>query len=264
MNPIIYKEKDLPWAELEQLGLAEKGKLLLPDGDKQALLSGRRTSMQQLRNVSDQQLHIDAIDVKVSLYTNDEGKLMLKAHPIHRYPERPVQLDELEAVQLISGATDLIHKKISGNAGEASELIFEYDAETREFISTDPLQITVPDQVNGQALTPEQRERYRQAKEVEMPDGTTLRYTGIDESPLRSNRLMIIASILLDGGLTYLAYQGLKAMRGNRNHHPEASQLSSEYQHTKSRMEKQAEQSGGYSKADADHHRSYTRSGHSR
>lgn len=264
MNQKIYQEKDLPWAELEELGLASKGKLLLDQSDKDALLSGRRTSVRQLSDIKDGSLQISAIDVKLSLKPDDAGKLQLQAHPIHKYPQQPEALTDLETVQFVSGLTDVLHKTVPGPDGKEREVFYEYDSETHEFIETDPLKITVPDRINGEELTPAQRERYRKGKEIEMSDGTNLRYTGIDADPVRSNRLMLVASILVDGGLTYLAFKALKAFRGNSNHNPEAAQQSEAYKKAKSAMEQQAQKSEASQNVDTGQNREYTRSGRSR
>jgi hypothetical protein len=264
MNQKIYQEKDLPWAELEELGLASKGKLLLEKSDKEALLSGRRTSLQQLSDIKDGSLHISAIDVKLSIKPDAAGKLQLQAHPIHKYPQQPAALTELEAVQFVSGQIDILHKTVPGADGKQKEVFYEYDSETHEFIESDPLQITVPDRINGEEVTPAQRERYRKGKEIELSDGTNLRYTGVDPDPVRSNRLMLVASILVDGGLTYLAYHALKAFRGSTNHHPDAAHQSEGYKKAKSEMDQHTRKPEASQNIDTGHTREYTRTGRSR
>ena len=49
---------------------------------------------------------------------------------------------------------------------------------------------------------------------MELPDHTKLNYSGTDVNGLRSNKLALIASILIDGGLSYMLYTGLHAMFG--------------------------------------------------
>jgi hypothetical protein len=264
MNQQIFKKEQLPLAELEQLGLVKNGELLLSENDKQALLSGRRTSMQQLQNINSSHIHIAAIDVKLSLTQGEDGNVRLQAHPIHKYPQQPAALTELEAVQFVSGQIDVLHKTLPGVDGKPKEVFYEYDSETHEFIETDPLQIIVPDRINGEELTPAQRERYRKGKEIELSDGTNLRYTGVDPDPVRSNRLMLVASILVDGGLTYLAYQALKAFRGNTNHNPEAAHQSEGYKKAKSEIEQHVLKPEAFQNVDTGQNREYTRTGRSR
>lgn len=264
MNQQIFKKEQLPLAELGRLGLAKNGELLLGENDMRALLCGRRTSMQQLQNINGDSIHIAAIDVKLSLAQGEDGSVRLQAHPIHKYPQQPAALTELEAVQFVSGQIDVLHKTVPGADGKEKDVFYEYDSETHEFIETDPSRITVPDRINGEELSPAQRERYRKGKEIELSDGTSLRYTGIDADPVRSNRLMLVASILVDGGLTYLAYRTLKAFRGNTNHHPQAAHQSEGYKKAKSEMEQQGQKAAASQNLDTGQNREYTRSGRSR
>ena len=56
--------------ELESIGLAKWGKLLLDEDDLQALLRGRRTDMLRLENLRFEGLHIAQLDTKLSLRQN--------------------------------------------------------------------------------------------------------------------------------------------------------------------------------------------------
>jgi hypothetical protein len=264
MDQKIYHEKGLPWADLEKLGLANDGKLLLSQTDQDALLSGRRTSLRKLKDIGDTGLHIGEIDVKLSLKGDDKGKLQLQAHPINRYPEPPAGLEEHEAAQLISGEKMLIYKKLHESGNSPYPSIFEYDPETREFIKTDPGKISVPDRVNGEELSPVQREQFRKGEVVEISDGTKFRYTGVDPDPFRADRMLLIASILIDGGLTYVAYHGLKTLAGFLNKDPKAAHKTEAYLKTEAEMESRKAQLQIGKNERNDPNRSYTRSGHSR
>jgi hypothetical protein len=172
-------------------------------------------------------------------------------------------LDELEAVQLISGEKRTIYKKLKQGEDLYHEAIFEFDSDTGEFVKTDPLKISIPEKVNNEELTEAQKERYRQGQEVELKEGTTFRYTGVDANPVRADKLLLIASILIDGGLTYLAYHGLKALAGNRNNDPKAAIKSEGYNKAYAEMEQHKPQNQKVN-PDTDHDRSYTRSGRAR
>lgn len=264
MNPKIYNEKELPWAELVKLGLAAKGKLLLSQIDQDALLSGRRTSLLKLSNIAEGGLNISEIDLKLSLKPDEKGKLQLQAHPINRYPEPPIGLEEHEANQLISGEKMVIYKNRTAPQIAPLEAIFEYDPETREFIRTDPQKITVPDRVNGEELSPEQREQFRKGEMVEISDGTNFCYTGVDPNPIRADRMLLIASLLIDGGLTYIAYHGLKTLAGFLNKDPKANEKSAAYLKAETEMEAQKAQKQPLKIETNEHSHSYTRSGRSR
>jgi len=270
MKTEIFKERELPMAELEKIGLAQKGKLLITDENKAALLAGRRTNLIRLQNLQDQNVHIGEMEAKISLHKNSEGKLELRAHPVYHQPVFPVDLTDLEAEMLEQGKTTAIYKKIKNGEEPAKEYLFEFDPETREYLKTDTGKIQSPDKVNGEILTPQQRKVFGKGEEVELSDGTKFRYTGVDVNPVRANKAALIASILLDGGISYMAYQGIRSLMGTRQE--QRDELYSEgYQKALADM-KVAEQQSKKHNADLtnfkhkedDQSREYTRSGHSR
>jgi len=228
MNLISYKESDLPIGDLETIGLAAGGQLLLNIDDLKALLSGRRTGMMHLENLETESIRIKAIDAKISLRTNQQGKTELLIHPIYRKPATPDFLDDNEARQLEKGEVASLLRITKDDKGNTKEILVEYDAETREFIVSDTEKILAPDMVNGEFLTPAQKENYRKGKEVELADRTRFSYSGSDIHGIRSNRLALIASILIDGGLSYMVYKGLNAAFGKK-HEEDAGSLSPGY-----------------------------------
>ncbi|MCC8407696.1 DUF3945 domain-containing protein [Mucilaginibacter sp. UR6-1] len=231
MNLISFKEHELPIKDLETIGLASGGQLLLNVNDLKALLSGRRTEMLHLENLETADIRIKAIDAKISLRRNEQGKTDLLIHPIYRKPATPDFLDENEARQLEKGEVASLLKVTTDKKGNKKEVLVEYDPETREFIVSDTEKILVPDMINSEFLTPAQKEAYRKGREVKLADGTVLNYSGSDSNGIRSNRLALIASILVDGGLSYMVYQGLNAAFGKK-HDPRESEIQSPGYHS--------------------------------
>jgi len=212
MKQQIYQDKDLPLAELERIGLAKNGRIELEVDDLNALLSGRRTDMLRLENLQAEGIHIPALDAKLSLRPKASGGLELLVHPIYKELEPPYFLTAEEAQQLEKGEKVNIDKVIVDKEGNAKEVLVEFDRETNEFIITDTEKILAPEEINGLPLTAEQKEKYRKGKEVETADGTTIQYTAKDKQGVRSDRLALIASVLIDGGITYLLFKGLNAL----------------------------------------------------
>jgi len=239
MNLIYFNESDLPLQELETIGLAVNGQLLLNANDLKALLSGRRTSLMNLKNLEAENIKIKSMDAKISLHKNEQGKTELFIHPIYKKPATPDFLDDFEAKQLEKGEMASFLKITKDAKGNEKEVLVEYDAETREFIVYDTEKINAPDMINGEYLTPAQKENYRKGKEVELPDHTKLNYSGTDVNGIRSNKLALIASILIDGGLSYMLYTGLHAMFGQKRDPDEAKKLSPGYYSAVSDMEDQ-------------------------
>ncbi|WPU99113.1 DUF4099 domain-containing protein [Mucilaginibacter sp. cycad4] len=230
MNLISYNENKLPIDDLETIGLAAGGQLLLNVDDLKALLSGRRTGLLQLDNLQAENIRIQTLDAKLSLQPDATGKLDLVIHPVYRKAVTPDFLEENEAQLLQSGEVENFLKITIDNIGNKKELLVEYDSETREFIVSDTEKILAPDMVNGEFLTPAQKENYRKGKEVELPDSTTFNYSGKDIHGIRSNKLALVASILIDGGLSYVLYKGLNALFNKKRDPKEAAKQSPAFQ----------------------------------
>jgi hypothetical protein len=216
MTQQIFNEKELPIAELEKIGLAKDSKLQIQGEALQSLLSGRRTEMMRLNNLSMDGFHIPQLDTKLSLRPGVDGKPELILHPIYKEADCPQFLTDVEAEELEKGQVISIRKIIKGGEGEPKDILVEFDPETREFIITDTEKVVAPDIINSEKLTPEQKERYRKGKTVELTDGTVLQFSGAECQGVRSNRLALVASILIDGGVSYMLFKGLHALFGQK------------------------------------------------
>lgn len=229
MQTIIFKENELPMDDLETIGLAAGGQLLLNAEDLQALLSGRRTGMLQMHDLEAENIKIKSIDAKLSVRRNPEGNAELMIHPVYRKPVTPDFLEDFEASQLEKGELPSLLKITKDNKGNTKEVLVEYDKDTREFIVSDTEKIQAPDMVNGEFLTAAQKENYRKGKEVKIPDGTRFNYTATDSNGIRANKIALIASLLIDGGLTYIAYRALNMIFGQKRDEKEVEKLSAGY-----------------------------------
>jgi len=231
MDVIHYNEKMLPMQDLETIGLASGGQLLLNVDDLKALLSGRRTGLMQLQNLEAENIKIKSMDAKVSLKPDADGKINLMIHPVYKKPATPSFLDDNEAEKLEKGEVANYFKTTTDDKGNKKELLVEYDAETREFIISDTEKILAPDMVNLQFLTAAQKENYRKGKEVTLPDKTTFGFSATDTHGIRANKLALVASILIDGGLTYVVYKGLNMLFNQKRNEVDAAKLSPGYYH---------------------------------
>jgi hypothetical protein len=239
MNLIQYNENDLPLQELETIGLAANGQLLLNVNDLKALLSGRRTGLLNLKNLEAENIKIKALDAKISLFTGEHAKTKLLIHPIYRKPATPDFLEDYEAKELEKGEVGSLLKSTADDKGNQKEVLVEYDPDTREFIVSDTEKIMAPYAVNSQLLTDSQKKDYRKGKEVELADHTVFNYSGTDVKGIRSNRLALIASVLIDGGISFMVYQGLNALFGEKQDPKEANSLSAGYHGAMSAIEAQ-------------------------
>lgn len=174
--------------------------------------------------------HISELDAKLSLRPDAEGQPELLLHPIYKEADYPEFLTDVEAEELQKGQAVNIWKIVKDAEDRPKDILVEYDPETREFIITDTAKIVVPDLINSEQLTPEQKEQYRKGKAVELSDGTVLQFSGTTSQGVRSNKLALVASILIDGGISYMLYKGLHALFGEKPDEKERVRMSPGYQ----------------------------------
>jgi len=241
MNVPIIRENDTRFqqvfAELQKIGLASEGKLDLSKMDREALLSGGRTELISLHDLRSDNYRIDQLDAKLSLTWKPSGEPELKLHPIYKEASYPPGLTDEEAQQLQVGQATSIRKKLKDANEREKEYLFEFDPDTREFVRTETSKVRSPDFVNGEKLNEQQKQDYKDGKEVELSDGTKLKYSGVEPQGVRSDKAFLLASIFLDGGLTYVIYNGLKALNGLRNTDPESLALTKGFINAKKDME---------------------------
>ena len=235
----LYNEQALPMEDLQKIGLAENGELKLDKDDLAALLSGRRTEMLRLQNLFSDGLHIPQMDAKLSLKPNPEGKLDLLVHPIYKQAQQLPFLTDTETEKLEKGEVLNVEKTIFDDEGNFKDVLIEFDRETNEFIVTDEARILVPDRINGQYLSLDQKERYRKGKEVELEDGTKVQFSATEKQGVRSNKLAFIASVLIDGGLSFALYHGLQYLFGEKQHRKDADEYSKGYYKDLNELEQQ-------------------------
>ena len=112
--------------------------------------------------------------------------------------------------------------------------------------------------VNNEFLTAAQKENYKKGKQVQIADGTKFNYSAVDKHGIRSDRIALIASILIDGGLTYMVYKGLNYLFNQKRDEKKADKLSPGYYNALKDVENQR----GF--VPNQETRSFTRSGGSR
>lgn len=240
MNTEIFNEAELPLDDLAAIGLVSDGRVMLEEADLKALLSGRRTQMLPLKNLEYAEIRIASLNAKISLVSGVDGKPELMIHPTYLRSTAPEYLSEEESWALETGDEISLEKDIVDSKGQKKRVLVEFDRETNQFLETDEEKLEAPDEINGQPLTPEQKAKFKRGKEVEVADGTKVQYTATNRNGIRANRLALIASIVFDGGISYLLFHGIKAFIGQK-HDAASSELSQDYKDTLQKMKQQQE-----------------------
>jgi hypothetical protein len=240
MNTAIFDEADLPLHDLGSVGLVSDGRILLEEADLKAMLSGRRTQLLRLENLEFAGIKIASLNAKLSLVTGADGKPELLVHPTYLRSTAPAYLTEAESWALETGDELSLEKDIVDGNGQKKRVLIEFDRETNQFLETDEEKVQAPDEINGHPLTPEQKAKYKRGQEVEVPDGTKVKYTATTREGIRANRIALVASIIFDGGISYLLFHGIKALVGNK-HDAASTEQSQGYKETVYQMKKQQE-----------------------
>lgn len=240
MNNPIFKEADLPLDDLAAIGLVSGGRISIEEADLTALLSGRRTQMLSLKNLEYADIKIASLNAKISLVSGADGKPELMIHPTYLRSTAPDYLSEEESWALETGDEISLEKEIIDAKGQKKRVLIEFDPETNQFLETDEEKLEAPEEINGQPLTPEQKAKFKRGEEVEVPDGTKVQYTATNRNGIRANRIALIASIVFDGGISYLLFHGIKSLMGQR-HDAASTELSQDYQDTVLKMKQQQE-----------------------
>lgn len=215
MKP-LFEEKELPINDLQKIGLHNGGKLSLGAEDLSALLAGRRTDLVSIQNLRTEAFHIQQLDAKLSLQRHPDGSVSLNLHPIYKQAVGHELLDKSEVELLTSGKIANVSKQVDLEPVKKKTLIIEYDAQTREFISYDPNGVEPPEKINGQQLTPEDKQNYKSGNVVQLEDGTRVQHRASERNGMLSDRQVLILSVLLDGGISYLLITGIRNLLANR------------------------------------------------
>lgn len=253
-NPFYVDE--LPKKEMESLGLIDlNGNYTIAREDVDALLSGRRTGLISFKELDANGFRIEHLEAKLSLYRENDGAIGFKLHPIYKNPVIPVLLDQDEAQSLINGKRTTVQKTVPG-AGK-QEIVFEYDPETKEFISYDPSLVVTPDRINGYKLTDWQKDDFQKGLRVELPDGTELQHRASDPKGIRADRAALTFSVLVDGGISYLLIRGIRHLLSSNQ--AQVNSQTPAFQKAYAEMEKHHTKKGQAADQQTEESRAYTK-----
>lgn len=210
-------DKKLPMDDLKIFGIYRDGKFTIPEEQIKALKEGRMTDIVELKNLKSKDIEIEALPARLSIVRGDNGGSSLRIDPVYREPNEHPQLSQDERQRLVKAEIANIKKSFVDKEGNVQTEIIEYDKETKQFMAYDPRKVKAPETVNEQHLTPEQKRKYKEGEVVELNDDTAFQFSSIERKNIRSNRSGLVLSLILDGGMSYLLYTGLKRMLGKQS-----------------------------------------------
>lgn len=191
MYKMKFNANELPYHEFEKVGLKKKDVLGLPVDSLNALLSGRRSDF----------IRIDAdgmkLDVKTSLHRNADNSVSLRFHPINHTARNIYDLTDAQERILQNGEAKGIVIESKKQNGEPTDVLVQYDSDTKEYVSINLNDIPLPEKINDVKLTEEQRSDWKKGKEIE-----------VDGEPVRlslTNTMGFVGKVFmfaLDGGIS--------------------------------------------------------------
>ena len=239
MKP-LFLESELPVDDLTRVGLWKDGKPAISSENLHAMLAGRRSELITLENVQADSFLIRQLDVKLSLHRSASGWISLQAHPIHHHIQKHPLLNEKEMEQLTGKSLSNIAKTLDEADGKVTTRIFEYDDQTKEFISYTPQEVQPPERVNGELLTPKQKEAFQFGEPVKLSDGTTFQHSAAESKGILSDRIALVISVIMDGGISYLLLRGLRNLL--KDNQPKKDEYTAGFKMALAAMERQQAQ----------------------
>ncbi len=204
--------KRLPLEQMKAFGLYKDGKCTIPEDQLKTLKNGGRTDVIELKDLKNEQIEIKSMLARLSIVKDANNKPTLQVDPVFKQALRNGQLSAKEQRELENGTLKSLPKTLVNKDGIEEKRIYQYDKQTRQILSYNPNAIQIPEKVNDQQLTPEQKRRLREGDEIELNDGTKLQIDQTDSKGIRSNRSLLVLSVVGDGGLSYLLISGIKAI----------------------------------------------------
>jgi hypothetical protein len=204
--------KRLPLEQMKSFGLYKDGKYTISDDQLKTLKNGGRTDVVELKDLKNEQIEIKSMLARLSIVKDANNKPTLQVDPVFKQALKNGQLTSKEQKDLETGTIKSLPKTLTDKDGIEQKKIYQYDKETRQILSYDPNAIQIPERANDQQLTPEQKRKLREGKEIALNDGTTLQIDQTESKGIRSNRSLLVLSIVADGGLSYMLISGIKAI----------------------------------------------------
>lgn len=228
----MFEVKELPYSQLEALGLSKEKVHDMPPVVLNALLAGKKTPVLTFSDVNlIKGVALPEITGRLSVERGPDGKAELRLHtPLTNLPTtvHGVELEKAQIDLLKSPSNPILPFSIIDNTGKERQYLVQYDKALNDLhvrpVTADP----VPAHINGHKLTEQQKETFQKGMNIETPDGN-IRKDMNDPFGYKANFLILSAVAVLTGPLTlaaivtaYIAVSKFESsMRQDSNRAPE-------------------------------------------
>lgn len=218
----MRKQNVLPMKDLEIFGILKDGKFTIPEKEVHALKNGEMTDIVELKDLKGKDVQIDKLPARLSIVRGEDGNPALRIDPVYRETNANADLSDSERNQLVKKELANLKKSYVDKDGNIQSEIIEYDHRTKQFLSYNPRDIKAPQEVNGEAFSPQQKKQYKEGEVVALSDGTELQLSSSAPKGIRSNNRGLVLSVLLDGGVSYLLITGVQKILGKESQEEKA------------------------------------------
>ena len=153
-----FKESDIPYQEFAKFGYSRDRILQLSKNDLDALLSGRRTSLLEVRRIEGIDKDLD-IQVKFSLRRDSNGNIKLMVHPVRESINNDIKLTVHELNKLKED--QIVIKKIEGE-----KYMIQRDKDNNELLKVKAKDIMIPTHIGHIELSSTQREHLKKGNPI--------------------------------------------------------------------------------------------------
>ncbi len=161
----LFTEKDIPYKEFKRVGILKEDILTKIDKeDLQALLSGKRTKLFNIKGIDDKGQNFSA-SCKFSLQRENNETVSLQIHPKRTQIKNDIGLSKKDLDKLEQG--DSVVKSVNGE-----RFLIQLDKDTKELLRTKTKDIFIPAYLQDVKIDSQQREKLRQGKEISIDLGT--------------------------------------------------------------------------------------------
>lgn len=180
---IRYSEEDLPFIQLERIGIDRATLQRMPREVTEPLLGGAVTPLIQAR-IETRNGYSYAMPMKLQLVRDADGRLQAMAYPMHREVRNTLRLTAPEMDAVRSGG--VIRKTIAGDDGIRRQRYVQVDAETRSLMYRDAATVPVSqrlkdmEKIRDIELGQNQKEAAQEGKPVELAVGDEKVTVGVD------------------------------------------------------------------------------------
>lgn len=169
---VFFKESDIPYNDLQKIGISKMDILTMGKTNLEAFLTGKRTSLFPIKGIYSNGEPF-AFQGKISLYRKEDSTIGVNIHPLRNDIKNDINLKKEELDILQNGG--LISKTIN-----KEKYLVQLDTETNELLKAKVKDITIPSYIKDIELTQKDKELLKYGQNVTLKNNHETLYISLD------------------------------------------------------------------------------------